>query len=63
MTDGKHILFRCFASTDYFDRLNWSGTTLNNFYAAVRKALVVVIVLRAVGVLCGLLFAGWWIFA
>ncbi|KAF8559308.1 hypothetical protein OG21DRAFT_1503209 [Imleria badia] len=44
-------------------RLNWSGTTLNNFYAAVRKALVVVIVLRAVGVLCGLLFAGWWIFA
>ncbi|KAF8140037.1 hypothetical protein EV363DRAFT_1413512 [Boletus edulis] len=43
--------------------LNWSGTALNNFYAAVRKALVVVIVLRAIGVLCGLLFAGWWIFA
>jgi len=44
-------------------RLNWSGTVLNNFYAAVRKALVVVIVLRAIGVLCGLLFAGWWIMA
>ncbi|KAH7883806.1 hypothetical protein F5I97DRAFT_1814780 [Phlebopus sp. FC_14] len=42
-------------------RLNWSGTALNNFYAAVRKALVVVIVLRAIGVLFGLAFAGWWV--
>jgi len=44
-------------------RLNWSGTALSNFYAAVRKALVVVIALRAVGVLFGLMFAGWWILA
>ncbi|KAF8845304.1 hypothetical protein BDN67DRAFT_941087 [Paxillus ammoniavirescens] len=44
-------------------RLNWAGTALNNFYAAVRKALIVVIVLRAIGVLCGLVFAGWWLLA
>ena len=43
--------------------LNWSGTALSNFYAAIRKALVVVIVLRAIGVLFGLVFAGWWILA
>ncbi|KAH7924016.1 hypothetical protein BV22DRAFT_1067642 [Leucogyrophana mollusca] len=44
-------------------RINWSGTTLNTFYAAVRKALIVVIVLRAIGVLFGLAFASWWILA
>lgn len=44
-------------------RVNWSGTALNTFYAAVRKALLVVLVLRAVGVLVGLVFAGWWVFA
>ncbi|KAF9243895.1 hypothetical protein BU15DRAFT_86321 [Melanogaster broomeanus] len=44
-------------------RLNWSGTALNTFYAAVRKALIVVIVLRAIGVLCSLIFAGWWLLA
>ncbi|KAG9314567.1 hypothetical protein JVU11DRAFT_5368 [Chiua virens] len=44
-------------------RLNWAGTVLNNFYAAVRKALVVVIVFRAIGALFGLVFAGWWILA
>lgn len=43
--------------------MNWSGTALNTFYAAVRKALLVVLVLRAVGVLVGLVFAGWWVFA
>lgn len=44
-------------------RVNWSGTALNTFYAAVRKALLVVLVLRAIGVLVGLVFAGWWVFA
>ncbi|KAG2156457.1 uncharacterized protein EDB93DRAFT_912159 [Suillus bovinus] len=44
-------------------RVNWSGTALNTFYAAVRKALLVVLVLRAIGVLIGLVFAGWWVFA
>ncbi|KAG1757329.1 hypothetical protein EDB19DRAFT_1891112 [Suillus lakei] len=44
-------------------RVNWSGTALNTFYAAVRKALLVVLVLRAIGVLFGLVFAGWWVFA
>ncbi|OAX44853.1 hypothetical protein K503DRAFT_764734 [Rhizopogon vinicolor AM-OR11-026] len=44
-------------------RINWSGTALNTFYAAVRKALIVVLVLRSIGVLVGLLFAGWWVLA
>ncbi|KAF8624781.1 hypothetical protein AX15_005671 [Amanita polypyramis BW_CC] len=43
-------------------RINWSGTALSTFYAAVRKALVVVIVGRALGILVGLAFAGWWVF-
>ncbi|KAI6134049.1 hypothetical protein EV401DRAFT_2172612 [Pisolithus croceorrhizus] len=42
-------------------RLNWAGTALSNFYAAVRKALLVVLVLRAIGVLFGLAMLGWWI--
>lgn len=42
-------------------RLNWAGTALSNFYAAVRKALLVVLVLRAIGVLFGLAVLGWWI--
>jgi len=41
-------------------RVNWTGAALTTFYAAVRKALVVVLVLRAIGVLCGIAFAGWW---
>ncbi|KAL4068264.1 hypothetical protein V8B97DRAFT_2008959 [Scleroderma yunnanense] len=44
-------------------RLNWTGTALNNFYAAVRKALLVVLVLRAIGVLLGLIVFGRWVFA
>lgn len=44
-------------------RINWSGSALSTFYAAVRKALVVVIVARALGVLFGLAFAGWWVFS
>ncbi|KAK2462018.1 hypothetical protein APHAL10511_006481 [Amanita phalloides] len=43
-------------------RINWSGSALNTFYAAVRKALVVVIVGRALGILIALVFSGWWIF-
>ncbi|KAF9065432.1 hypothetical protein BDP27DRAFT_1424876 [Rhodocollybia butyracea] len=43
-------------------RINWSGQALNTFYAAIRKALVVVIFARALGILFGLTFAGWWIF-
>jgi len=43
-------------------RINWSGSALSTFYAAVRKALVVVIVVRALGVLLGLAFTGWWVF-
>lgn len=41
-------------------RVNWTGAALTTFYAAVRKALVVVLVLRAIGVLCGITFAVWW---
>jgi hypothetical protein len=44
-------------------RINWSGSALSTFYAAIRKALVVVIVARALGVLFGLAFAGWWVFS
>lgn len=42
-------------------RLNWTGTTLNNFYAAVRKALLTVFVLRAIGLLIGLILIGRWV--
>lgn len=44
-------------------RINWSGSALNTFYAAIRKALVVVLVARALGVLFGASFALWWIFS
>ncbi|KAJ7655189.1 hypothetical protein DFH06DRAFT_1092356 [Mycena polygramma] len=43
-------------------RINWSGSALSTFYAAIRKALVVVIVARALGILFGVAFATWWIF-
>ncbi|KAF8905448.1 hypothetical protein CPB84DRAFT_1814097 [Gymnopilus junonius] len=43
-------------------RINWSGSALSTFYASIRKALVVVIVARALGVLFGISFALWWIF-
>ncbi|KAF8499465.1 hypothetical protein JB92DRAFT_2981477 [Gautieria morchelliformis] len=42
-------------------RINWAGTALNAFYAAVRKALVVVIVLRAIGILFGMGIGVWWL--
>ncbi|KIM48323.1 hypothetical protein M413DRAFT_62935 [Hebeloma cylindrosporum] len=44
-------------------RINWSGSALNTFYAAIRKALVVVLVARALGILFGASFALWWIFS
>lgn len=43
-------------------RINWTGSALQAFYAAVRKALVVVIVLRAIGILAILGLSGWWLF-
>ena len=42
-------------------RINWAGTALNAFYAAVRKALVVVIVLRAIGILLSMGIGAWWL--
>ena len=41
-------------------RVNWTGAALTTFYAAVRKALVVVLVLRAIGALCTITFTVWW---
>ncbi|PVF96388.1 hypothetical protein CPB86DRAFT_787013 [Serendipita vermifera] len=43
-------------------RFNWTGSALQAFYAAVRKALVVVIVLRALGIITVLGLSGWWLF-
>lgn len=43
-------------------RINWTGSALNTFYAAVRKALVVVIVVRGVFVLFGLIIGGMFLF-
>ncbi|KAI0067935.1 hypothetical protein BV25DRAFT_893271 [Artomyces pyxidatus] len=43
-------------------RINWTGAALTTFYAAVRKALIVVLVLRAIGVLFSVAFAAWWMF-
>jgi hypothetical protein len=43
-------------------RINWTGSALNTFYAAVRKALVVVFVARGLGILFGLCLSGWWVF-
>lgn len=43
-------------------RINWTGSALSTFYAAVRKALVVVIVVRAIWVLLGLMFGTWLLF-
>ncbi|KAI0757344.1 hypothetical protein C8Q80DRAFT_1133148 [Daedaleopsis nitida] len=43
-------------------RINWTGSALTTFYAAVRKALIVVIVVRAIFVLLGFLLGGWFLF-
>ncbi|KAJ2927145.1 hypothetical protein H1R20_g9922, partial [Candolleomyces eurysporus] len=45
-----------------FPRINWSGSALSTFYAAIRKALIVVIAARALGIIFGFGFAAWWIF-
>jgi len=42
--------------------VNWAGAALNTFYAAIRKALIVVIVVRAILVLTGAVFSAWWVF-
>ncbi|EJD04422.1 uncharacterized protein FOMMEDRAFT_140381 [Fomitiporia mediterranea MF3/22] len=44
-------------------RINWIGTAVNQFYAAVRKALIIVLILRAIGILVALGFGTWWFFA
>ena len=44
------------------NRINWIGTAVNQFYASVRKALIVVLVLRAIGILIALGISGWWVF-
>jgi hypothetical protein len=44
-------------------RINWTGSALNTFYAAVRKALVVVIVVRGIFVLVGLILGSWFLFS
>ena len=46
-------------SIDKDERINWTGSALQAFYAAVRKALVVVVVLRALGILAFLGLSGW----
>ncbi|GJN90242.1 hypothetical protein Rhopal_003241-T1 [Rhodotorula paludigena] len=42
-------------------RVNWAGMSLNAYYAAVRRALVVAVLLRAVAAVGGLVAAGWWV--
>lgn len=43
-------------------RINWTGTAVNQFYAAVRKALVIVLVLRTLGILIAMGVGAWWVF-
>jgi hypothetical protein len=62
MTDGVFSPSLASHYSTWFNRINWSGTALSSFYAAIRKALVVVIVMRAISVLLGIAFAGWWVF-
>lgn len=61
-SNTKRSVFSCAESdcVDKISRINWAGTALNAFYAAVRKALVVVIVLRAIGVVLALGTGAWW---
>lgn len=62
MTDGKSHIFIVYLLLTLHTSINWSGSALSTFYAAIRKALVVVLVARALGILFGIAFAGWWIF-
>lgn len=43
------------------NRVNWSGAALSAFYSAVRQALVVAIIFRALAATVGLAAAGWWL--
>lgn len=63
MTEGKSLFENLVHFTHSRHRVNWSGSALSNFYAAIRKALIVVIVARALGLLFGASFALWWIFS
>lgn len=65
-TDGQHLVpiyTPCFVLTqmDAY-RINWTGSALSTFYTAVRKALVVVIVVRAIWLVIGLVFSAWFVF-
>ncbi|GAA5915982.1 hypothetical protein JCM6882_003486 [Rhodosporidiobolus microsporus] len=42
-------------------RVNWAGVEASTFYAAVRKALVVAVLLRATAALGTLAAVGWWL--
>ncbi|GAA5852103.1 hypothetical protein JCM9279_005058 [Rhodotorula babjevae] len=44
-----------------YARVNWAGMSLNAYYAAVRRALVFAVVLRAVAALGGLVGIGMWL--
>lgn len=43
-------------------RINWSGAALAAFYAAVRQALVVAIIIRAIATAMALGGIGWWMY-
>lgn len=45
-----------------FNRINWSGAALAAFYAAVRQALVVAIIIRAIATTLTLGGVGWWLY-
>jgi hypothetical protein len=42
-------------------KVNWAGMSLNAYYAAVRRALVVAVFLRSCAALGGIVAAGLWI--
>ena len=43
-------------------RINWSGAALSTFYSAVRQALVVAIIIRALATGLGMGGLGWWLY-
>ncbi|KAH7100206.1 hypothetical protein BKA62DRAFT_707122 [Auriculariales sp. MPI-PUGE-AT-0066] len=59
---GWETSLRSDASPTERHRINWIGQAVNTFYGSVRRALVVVIVLRAIGLLLALGVGGWWVF-
>ena len=60
MIHGQLLCYCVYVIIHHPSRVNWTGAALTTFYAAVRKALVVVLILRAIGVLCGVTFGVWW---